>query len=583
VPRRARPGDIGILFRTRESHREFEQALEARGIPAYVYKGLGFFDADEIKDSLALLWYLADPASDLRAAAFLRSRVVGLSDEALRRLAPRLADALRAAAAPPAAAGFDSHDRDALERARTSTARWRGLVDRLPPAELFDLVLAESAYGLELRGPRLQQARENLKKMRALSRRIQNRGYATLARIAAHVDRLSTGDESNAVIDALDAVNLMTVHAAKGLEFPIVFVVNLARGTGNRRDPVRVTTGGGEDRNASVSVGDFQSEVDSDSAAREREETKRLLYVALTRARDRLYLGSVLKDGELQPGRGSLAEVLPATLAALFSEVGSGTDDFAEWRASSGATHRFFRLKPEATLPPEGGSHHPGEDHPDEDDPGEDHRALVASGFSRKSGFRLQAEAPEDDFEPLIDAIATPRLHATTAAGAPAAASRTQGGDSDRLAGILVHRLLERFGFAAIIATDDVERALPMLLDPDELVDVIDRRELAARAAAGYAGVCHRADVQALCASGERLHEVPFTMATANGIVRGTIDCLVRGADGSIAILEFKTGRARPEHQVQLDLYTQAAARLFPSARIEALLVYAEDRHVVTG
>ena len=69
VRRAITPGDVAILFRTRESHREFEQALEQRGIPAYVYKGLGFFDADEIKDVLALLRYLAEPTSDLRAAA----------------------------------------------------------------------------------------------------------------------------------------------------------------------------------------------------------------------------------------------------------------------------------------------------------------------------------------------------------------------------------------------------------------------------------------------------------------------------------------------------------------------------------
>ena len=89
-------------------------------------------------------------------------------------------------------------------------------------------------------GPRFAQARENLKKMRALIRRMQNRGYATLGRIAAHLDRLATGDEANAPIDARDAVSLMTVHAAKGLEFPVVFVVNLARGTAGRRDPIRV-------------------------------------------------------------------------------------------------------------------------------------------------------------------------------------------------------------------------------------------------------------------------------------------------------------------------------------------------------
>src|SRR4030095_4689343 len=80
VRRPVRAGDIAILFRTRESHREYEQALEAFGISAYVYKGLGFFDADEVKDVLALLWYLADPVSNLRAAAWLRSRFVRMSD-----------------------------------------------------------------------------------------------------------------------------------------------------------------------------------------------------------------------------------------------------------------------------------------------------------------------------------------------------------------------------------------------------------------------------------------------------------------------------------------------------------------------
>jgi ATP-dependent exoDNAse (exonuclease V) beta subunit len=111
-----------------------------------------------------------------------------------------------------------------MARVRASVPGWIAMADRVPPAELLDRVIAESAYEFELAGPRARQARENLKKIRALVRRIQNRGYTTLARVTEHLDRLSAGDESNAAFDAVDAVNLMTVHAAKGLEFPIVIL-----------------------------------------------------------------------------------------------------------------------------------------------------------------------------------------------------------------------------------------------------------------------------------------------------------------------------------------------------------------------
>jgi hypothetical protein len=155
----------------------------------------------------------------------------------------------------PADPPLDPADQARLAAARTSTARWRARADRMPPAELIDLVLHESAYGIELRGARFQQARENLKKFRALLRRIQNRGYSTLGRIASHLDRLAVGDESNASLDATNAVNLMTVHAAKGLEFPVVFLVNLARGTGNRRDYIRIGTQQGQRHCAGRGVG----------------------------------------------------------------------------------------------------------------------------------------------------------------------------------------------------------------------------------------------------------------------------------------------------------------------------------------
>ena len=320
--RPAAPGDIAVLFRARESHALFEAALGRRGVPYYVYKGLGFFDADEVKDVLALVAYLSDPGSPLKAAAFLRSRIVRLSDRGLKTLAPGLTEALLSDDLPATADVLEGDDRERLVLARDSVRLWVTLADQLPPAELVDRVLAESAYAVEIAGPGLAQARENLKKVRGLIRRIQNRGYATLGRLSDYFAELvAGGDESNAIIDAADAVNLMTVHAAKGLEFPVVFVVNLGKGSGGSRDDIRVVAAPFSDEDEpggepSVSVSDHLNESDRDAEAREHEETKRLLYVALTRARDRVYLGATLTGGRLVLAKGSLGKILPASLAA---------------------------------------------------------------------------------------------------------------------------------------------------------------------------------------------------------------------------------------------------------------------------
>ncbi len=325
VSRAARPADLAILFRSRDSHREYESALDRRGVPTYVYKGLGFFDADEIQDAIALLRYLADPHSDLRAAAFLRSRLVRLSDDGVMRLAPHIAAAILAS--EPLDGGpegpravLSTEDALVLTRTRAAVARWLAWVDRMTPSELVDAVLRESAYAYELGGFRRLQARENLKKLRGLIRRVQNRGYATLARVADHLEQLALGDESNAAIDAVEAVSLMTVHAAKGLEFPVVFLVNMGRGAGGARAPIRIATDASGD--PSVAIADYQSEADEDAQSRDREETKRLLYVALTRARDRVYLSATVQNGTCRMGRGSLGEVLPASFKALFVDAG---------------------------------------------------------------------------------------------------------------------------------------------------------------------------------------------------------------------------------------------------------------------
>ncbi len=339
------PGDIGVLFRTRESHRLFEAALARRGVPYYVYKGLGFFDADEVKDVLALVAYLADPGSHLRAAAFLRSRIVRLSDEALKLLAPDLAGALTGAL-PASAESLPADDRERLLLVRESIGEWIADADQVPPAEMIDRVLSDSAYAAEIGGAGFAQARENLKKIRGLIRRIQNRGYTTLARLTDYFDGLAAGgDESNAIIDAAGAVNLMTVHAAKGLEFPVVFLVNIGKGSGGTRGDIRIspapfTGDDDDDGEPSVTISDHESVGDRDDEEREHEESKRLLYVALTRARDRLYLAGTITNGKLTLQRGSIGRVLPATLTAAMSVVDAGS---IVW-PGAGSTHVLRRV-----------------------------------------------------------------------------------------------------------------------------------------------------------------------------------------------------------------------------------------------
>jgi ATP-dependent helicase/nuclease subunit A len=549
LARPARPGDIGILFRSRSTHREFERELNARGIPTHVYKGLGFFDADEIKDVVALVRYLAEPTSHLRAAAFLRSRFLRLSDAALARLAPDLAAVLTPAGVETEE-GLDAEDREVLALARPAVARWLALVDRITPAELVDAVLAETGYAFELGGPRRRQAWENLKKIRGLVRRIQNRGYATLPRIADYLISLSAGVESNAVVEALDSVNLMTVHAAKGLEFPIVFLVNLAKGASGPPRPVRVLVDSRDE--PSVSVGPFVSDTDEAEKERERHETRRLLYVALTRARERLYLSSTLKEGVFVPGRGSLAEVLPESLKTFLAGAAHVFDqvDTIGWTGVSGREYqwRLCRVTP-----------------PSSSAAGAAVRPFSSSAPGAADHFTAPASAPE-------------RARVSTGewvTGADTADVAEGGPVSDRILGLLVHRLFEHAG----PRTDDAAATelCRRLLRVDERIAVADADLLIGRAVTVWLGARARPDVTAALEGHARLFELPFatTAGPDAGIVRGTIDCLVRKEDGAVVVVEFKTGRARPIHQRQLELYVDAARRLHPDApAVSGTLLY---------
>lgn len=570
--RPALPGDIAILFRARETHRPFELALDARRIPSYVYKGLGFFDTDEVKDIVALIRYLADPAADIRAAAFLRSRFVRLSDVALRMLAPGLARALRDPDLPPGFAGLSDEDREVLAYTRAAVSRWLRAADTVPPAELIDEILAETAYAFEWRGPRLAQARENVKKLRGLVRRIQNRGYLTLERLSSHLDTLSLGDESNAVVDAVNAVSLMTVHAAKGLEFPVVFLVGLERGAGGIADPVRVSVYG--DPEEAVSVGDFYTEYDEDAASRDAEETKRLLYVAMTRARDRLYLSVEHSRGRVTPRPASLASVLPDSVVRTMEQAATaGAADAVEWRASSGRAHVLrVCLPPAETL---------GE---------------PVAGMGGVAGAKQEPDlAAEDDFAVIAD-VSSPRYAVTALPGpaGPKALEAEPGGTSPALTGRLVHRLFQ-FPPAEGLSAGERRAHVGRLLRDEERIEAGDAPTIADEALGLYERVRAQADVRAILDGAACLFEVPFSVAAsavpgaveriagggAGTLLRGVIDCVARVAPGSVLVLDFKTGAPRPGDAAQLAVYVEAARHLFPGDRVEGRLVYAS--HVGEG
>ena len=89
-----------------------------------------------------------------------------------------------------------------------------------------------------------------------------------------------------------------------------------------------------------------------------------------------------------------------------------------------------------------------------------------------------------------------------------------------------------------------------------------------------------RDEVRQILGAGALLHEVPFSMMVPTGeeetILRGTIDCLVHGVDGTVTVVEFKTGRRRAAHQLQLDVYVQATRALYPGATVQGVLLYAD-------
>jgi DNA helicase II / ATP-dependent DNA helicase PcrA len=253
--------DTAILVRAQFQTREFEDRFIAIGMPYRIVGGFRFYERAEIRDALAYLRVVAQPADDLAFERIVNVPKRGLGDKAIAKL-HMLARAQDIPLTLAAARILDTDEltpqaRRALGNLIGDIARWRDRMNELPHAELARLLLDESGYTAMLQAERSAEAAGRLENLTELARAMEE--YETLGAFLEHVSLVMDND---AEADR-EKVTIMTIHAAKGLEYDMVFLAGWEEG-----------------------VFPSQRALDEGGLA-SLEEERRLAYVAITRARRR--------------------------------------------------------------------------------------------------------------------------------------------------------------------------------------------------------------------------------------------------------------------------------------------------------
>ena len=275
--------DIAILVRAQFQTREFEERFIAIGLPYRIIGGFRFYERAEIRDAIAYLRLITQPADDLAFERIVNQPKRGLGDKAVATI-HRHARATQQPLLFAAATLLDSDEltpqaRRALGNFVADIARWRGMLqvsslasaEEVAPApagdgggaspsnhaELTRIVLEESGYTAMLQADRSAESAGRLENLAELTRAMED--YDSLGGFLEHVSLVMDNDESSQG----DRVTIMTIHAAKGLEFDIVYLPGWEEG-----------------------VFPSQRALDEGGLAA-LEEERRLAYVAITRARRR--------------------------------------------------------------------------------------------------------------------------------------------------------------------------------------------------------------------------------------------------------------------------------------------------------
>jgi DNA helicase-2/ATP-dependent DNA helicase PcrA len=301
----ARPGDVAVFYRTNAQSRVFEEVFIRVGLPYKVVGGVRFYERREVRDVLAYLRVLANPedAVPLRRILNVPKRGIGDRAEAMvDALAQRekisFPQALRRV---DEAYGMAARSSNAVKRFNTLMDELRTIVESgAGPAVVLEAVLERTGYLAELQAstdPQDETRVENLQELAAVALEFeQERGEDEPGSLAEFLERVALVADSDQIPDddteSSGVITLMTLHTAKGLEFPVVFLTGMEDGVFPHMRAL--------------------------GQVKELEEERRLAYVGITRARERLYLTrSMMRSAWGQPAYNPpsrFLEEIPETL-----------------------------------------------------------------------------------------------------------------------------------------------------------------------------------------------------------------------------------------------------------------------------
>ena len=325
--RQFRFGDIVILMRATGGREDtYRRVLEEAGIPVYVESRTGYYDVYEVRTVLQLLEVLNNPLQDIPFVALMRSVIGGFDDTEIARI--RAWDIRTGARggffseiterfAP--ADQHETEDKDAEDIALTAKVRafldllgsFREKAVYLPVHTLLETVLDETGFAAFCAAmPGGARRSANLEVLLSRAKAFEQTSYRGLSRFVSYIETLRKFEadegEANVLGEHADVVRIMTIHKSKGLEFPVVFVTGLATGF-NLKDAQRDLL---IDTTLGISCAEIDIEKRTKASTLKKNavasrlvsdalgEEMRVLYVAMTRAVDKLILSGTVKDPE---------------------------------------------------------------------------------------------------------------------------------------------------------------------------------------------------------------------------------------------------------------------------------------------